>query len=293
VAERSEKSALHYRFVNLFSHLIFVAIILLLISLVLMVFFHLVPISLSEWCLSLITLSQHRTHIRWAASDIKIVASLDAPFCFQCFCLFPASRLSLLLLFMHPHPRMSPKVILGHSRYSLGQLCSVRVQIIRMGGSLHLVSMCSIVSVVSHALHHSWCVRVAIVVQNFPIFWVPCIVLKRNCLILVWISCFHMLSHIVSSFSRDPVYSWMASCVFCRFSFVVCLVGVFLDSFIPLYAMAWVSVFSLGPCTLNSSGIVRLMWSSSSLFAPSFASSSLPLFPSFPSCLLPPMTATH
>ena len=173
------------RFVNLFSHLIFVAIILSLVSLVLMAFLHLVLISLSVCCLSRITLSQRRTHIRWAASDIRIMASLDAPFLSHCLRLLSISYLSLSLLFIHPHSRMSPKVILGHSRCSLGQLCSVRVQIIRMGGSLHLVSMCSIVSVVLHILQHSRWVRAAIVVQNFPIFCVPCIVLKRNCLILV------------------------------------------------------------------------------------------------------------
>ena len=95
-----------------------------------------------------------------------------------------------------------------------------------------------------------------------------------------------MLSHIVLSVSRDPVYSWMASRVFCKFSFVDCLIGAFLDSFIPLYVMAWVSVFSFGPYTSNSSGIVRSIGSSSSLFAPSFANSLLPSFPSFPLCPL-------
>jgi len=115
------------RFVNLFSCLIFVAIILLLVSLMLMAFLHLVLISLSVCCLSRITLSQRRTHIRWAASDIRIMASLDAPFLSHCLRLFSISCLLLSLLFIHPHPRMSPKVILGHSRCSLSQLCSIRV----------------------------------------------------------------------------------------------------------------------------------------------------------------------
>jgi hypothetical protein len=64
------------RFMNLLSCLIFIAIILSLVSLVLMAFFHLMSTSLSECTFSQITLSHHRTHIRWAASEIRIVASL-------------------------------------------------------------------------------------------------------------------------------------------------------------------------------------------------------------------------
>jgi hypothetical protein len=143
-----------------------------------------------------------------------------------------------MLLLMQPHPRMSPVVILGHSRSLFGQLSSTSVYIIRTGGSLHLVSICSIVSVVSHVLCCARWVSAWIVVQNVPIFCIPCIVLKRNCLILGCISFHQMLIHIVSSVSRVPAYLWMATLVFWRFSWVVLLGRAFLASFIPLYAIA-------------------------------------------------------
>jgi hypothetical protein len=92
-----------------------------------------------------------------------------------------------------------------------------------------------------------------------------------------------MLIHIVSSVSRVPAYLWMATLVFWRFSWVVLLGGAFLASFIPLYAIAWVSALSFGPCISNSSEIVRLILSSSIFIAPTFARASLPSFPSFPS----------
>ena len=92
-----------------------------------------------------------------------------------------------------------------------------------------------------------------------------------------------MLSHIDSSVSREPVYSWMASRAFCRFPLVVFLVGVFLESFIPLYAIAWVSADSFAPCTSNSIGMARSIGSSLFFLAPSFARRLLPSFPSIPS----------
>ena len=96
-----------------------------------------------------------------------------------------------------------------------------------------------------------------------------------------------MLSHIDSSVSREPVYSQMGLHAFFRFSIVVHLVGVFLDSFIPLYTIAWVSATSFAPWMSNLMGMLRLMWSSLFFCAPSFTSLSLP---SFPLSLLQPLT---
>ena len=78
----------------------------------------------------------------------------------------------------------------------------------------------------------------------------------------------------------------MASLVIWRFLSVVGRgVGCW-DSFIPLYARAWVSVFSFAPCMSNSTGMVRSIQSSVSFTAPSFARRSLSLLPSILSCPL-------
>ncbi len=95
-----------------------------------------------------------------------------------------------------------------------------------------------------------------------------------------------MLCHIDLSVSREPIYSWMVSRAFCKFPLIVFWVGAFLESFIPLYAIAWVSVFSFAPCMSNSISMSRLIRLTSFFLAPSFARRSLPLLPLFPLCPL-------
>ena len=140
------------KLVNLFSRLIFVAVILSLVSLVLITFLHLVLIIASMCCIPCITLSHLRTHIRCAASVIRIVANLPLPFFLGLFRPFSFWGLGpfLILFAKHPLPRMSPRLSLGHSRRSVGQACSVRVHIILTASSQHLRSMCSMFSVSPH-----------------------------------------------------------------------------------------------------------------------------------------------
>ena len=73
------------RLVNLFSHLIFVAIILSLVSLVLMALLHLALIIALVCCAPHITLSHLRTYIRWVALVSRIVASLHLSFLWGLF----------------------------------------------------------------------------------------------------------------------------------------------------------------------------------------------------------------
>ncbi len=101
---------------------------------------------------------------------------------------------------------------------------------------------------------------------------------------MVWISFFLRLSHIDPFVSRQPVYLWMASHVIWRFLSVVGRAAGCLDSFMPLYARAWVSEFSFAPCVSNSTGIDRSIQSSISFTAPSFARWSLPSLPLILSC---------
>ena len=168
-----------------FVRFIFVAVILSLVSLLLMLLSHLVWISFSVWCLCWMTCSHRNTHIRWANSVSRICRSLTAPpsVCLPCCSSFGCW--GWLMLMMPPHPRMIPSVISGHWGFSWGQCSFASFQIARTGVSRHVVSMCSIVSVVRHVGQSCLSSYPWMCVQKCPIFWVSCMALYRNCRIFI------------------------------------------------------------------------------------------------------------
>ena len=104
----------------------------------------------------------------------------------------------------------------------------------------------------------------------------------RNCCISGLIVFFLVFIHIALSVSSLPVTHCMAVQVSCMFFLVVLLGSDFFFSRIPLYAVACVRDGSFTPVMSNLSGISRFKGSGCCLFAPNFASASLPSLPWIP-----------
>jgi hypothetical protein len=100
------------------------------------------------------------------------------------------------------------------------------------------------------------------------------------------ITCLRVFRHIAAFISTSLVILFMAMRVSCRFLSEVFLGSGCFRSRMPLYAVACVKVGNFAPWTSKSFGISRFSGSGIRLFAPSFASASLPSFPWFPSCPL-------
>src|SRR5260370_17295959 len=103
-------------FVNSFSLLIFVAVILSMFSLLFITFFHLTFISWMECFFFCIDLSHLRTQIRWLALAIRILNSLVLPLFPGCFaCWFFLLGLLFVFILLHPTLTIFPIYILVHS----------------------------------------------------------------------------------------------------------------------------------------------------------------------------------
>src|SRR5260370_7588954 len=102
-------------FVNSFSLLIFVAVILSMFSLLFITFFHLTFISWMECFFFCIDLSHLKTQIRWLALAIRILNSLVLPLFpgFVACCLFLLGLLIVCTL-LHPPPLFFPMHTLVH-----------------------------------------------------------------------------------------------------------------------------------------------------------------------------------
>jgi hypothetical protein len=106
-----------------------------------------------------------------------------------------------------------------------------------------------------------------------------------NCCTIGLIVFFRVLFHIAALDSVSPVILFMAVRVSCKFLSVVFLASCCFRSRMPLYAVACVKVESFAPCISSSLVMSRFRRSGCRLFAPCFASASLPSFPSFPTPL--------
>ena len=107
------------------SRLIFVAVILSSVSLLFMLLSHLALISSSLWCFCCMTRSHLNTHMRCAASVIRICSSLTAPLSDH----LPLSSFQFgrgAIVAMPPQPSMIPMDISGHRGFSWGQSSSTR-----------------------------------------------------------------------------------------------------------------------------------------------------------------------
>ena len=107
------------RCLNFASLLILVVEILSSVSLALIAFSQHDLISPSVCCFPLITLSQRRTHIRWANSDIMICIRHVGPLVRRALlswavCCSSGWAISLGAI-MLPHPSISPRLMFGHS----------------------------------------------------------------------------------------------------------------------------------------------------------------------------------
>ena len=186
---------------------------------------------------------------------------------------------------MLPHPRIIPSVMFGHHGFSWGQCSLARCHIALTGVALQCMRMCVIDSGTWHVGQFCRSLYPGICDQKCPIFWVSCIALYRNCLILILIIGFCSPHHMVLSVSRVCVYSAIAICALSRLFNVAGRVYGPLCSRMPLYAIACDKVASFAPCKSNSFGISRFSSSGFAFSAPSFASWSLPSFPSSLLCL--------
>ena len=171
-----------------------------------------------------------------------------------------------------PQLRMMPNEISGKGMCSCGQICSVSCHIILLPPALHSTRMCSRDSTFWHGTHIWRCSHFGTLLQKPPTFGVWCIILNRNCLILVQITGFRVLFQIDASVSSSPVYSCRALLANFKLVAVDAKYGVFCLSCIPRYALLWVSVANFAPCRLNLIGIERSRISGSFFSAPCFAS---------------------
>ena len=95
--------------------------------------------------------------MRWAASDIRICSSLSVPLFFfgLALLLFVSSISSGVSSFVsrQPLPKIMPRFILGHLSGFSGHMSFARSHTSFTGVALHVVSMCSIDSIVLQILH--------------------------------------------------------------------------------------------------------------------------------------------
>jgi len=107
------------RLVNPSSLFIFVAVILSLVSLLLMLRSHRFLISFACSCFSWITILHRRTHMRYAASNMRICGRRVGPRCAVSLslCSFPCSSPGITI--MQLQPRMVPRCISGQGGGSM------------------------------------------------------------------------------------------------------------------------------------------------------------------------------
>ena len=184
-----------------------VAVILLSVSLQFITLYHLPSISSLLCVLSCITLSHLITHIRCAASDIKICRRQVAPLYWSfdhSACSFPCASCSstpFVCADRQPHPMIVPKLSSGHGAQLCGHVPFARFHTSSTGRAVHLKSMWSMFSVSLHVVQALLCSKPGILVHITPIIWVLWIVLKRNCCTRSLKVRFLMLFYSVSSFS--------------------------------------------------------------------------------------------
>lgn len=190
-----------------FPRLILVAITLSSVNLLLMAFDHRASTSWLEWSLSWITLSHLITHVRCAASEIRIWRSQVAPLWFVVVCLCSGGRSVCILADRFPHPRMVPRDISGHLYCSWFHASFVHLQIAVVVLWVHPISMCSMDSVILQLLQTPLSSKPCMRNQISPTIGVLCRALKRNCCTLVRMVRFLRLFQIILSVSRDPWYA--------------------------------------------------------------------------------------
>jgi hypothetical protein len=139
-------------------------------------------ISWSVCCLSWITLLHLSTQIRYADSERIICSRRDGPW--WVLFLFCWSFSLSDCRFIQPQPRIIPRLISGHGMLQCGHRPCARGHTIWLAHVLYCVRMCVIDSVALHVMHFSLSLYPGMLVQYFPIMWVSCIALYRNC----WIS---------------------------------------------------------------------------------------------------------
>ena len=88
-----------------------------------------------------------------------------------------------------------------------------------------------------------------------PILYAWCIILYRNCWILVLMIGFQIPAQIVVSVSSVSFILSNASLILCRFPWALGRSGCCLLFCMPWYAVVWSIVASLAPCRSNSIGI--------------------------------------
>ena len=140
---------------------------------------HLFSISLTVRDFPWITRSHRRTQMRWRDSDSKICRSREAPM-LLCQCGGVLFWGGFMGKWMEPQPRRIPRFRSGQWRGECGHRFLASRQMVWGGPAWQCRRMCSIDLRDSQWVHiwRSW--RPGIWDQKGPIFWVPCIALKRN-----------------------------------------------------------------------------------------------------------------
>lgn len=138
------------------SHLITVAVILLSVSCLFMTLYHYILTSSSVWVVLCLTLSHWSTQTRCMASETIIWSSLDAPLTFVLFPLVPCWGLVWFLVgpvaVRQPHPMIDPRFMSGHWSASYGHSSFVWSHTCAVWPALHVVNTCSMSSVVLHGV---------------------------------------------------------------------------------------------------------------------------------------------
>ena len=174
--------------------------------------------------------------------------------------------------------------ISGHRMFQWGHRFFARSHISCVCFSLHCVRMWLINSVLLQVVQVSLSSYPSIFRQYLLTIWVPWVVLYRNCWTIGLIMLRHVLCQIVAFGSISFVILFTAVWVSLKFFLEVFHGSAFFLSRIPLYAVAWVREKSFAPWTSNSLGMSRFRGLGFCLFAPCFASASLPSLPWVPLC---------
>jgi len=102
-------------------------------------------------------------------------------------------------------------------------------------------------SVLPHLAQIAHCSQFGTLFHLLPILYAWCIVLYRNCCILILRIGFRVPDHIVVSVSFVPLVLSIASLAACRFPWASGCGGCDLLFLMPWYAVAWFIVASLAP----------------------------------------------
>lgn len=186
----------------------------------------------------MITLLHCRVQIRYAASDIKIFASLVAPaFTMGSSRGFSCSwfvGLGVVLTSRSPMPSIVPMVIGGHSLSLCGHMSWAADHIFVPVLASHLVRMCSRVLFSLQIVQHPLLLRFLMLNQYFPILCVLWKDLYRKSWIFCLISCCLVLSQMAPSVSGVLLDCCMSVQILSSLQLVIFLGAGLSVSLIPL-----------------------------------------------------------